>query len=383
MPTGTKIATIVLVILLGAAGLYYAFVAPSASNPKSNAARESGTPSAGMTTNGLSSQTPGTLAPMVPSVGAQPSPASTTPAVGALGAGTTGTPTPTGLPAGTGTPPARPQPGFAPGTLGAAGTGKGDMPGTTVSTGGTRPMPTAAPGSTGAGTTVNGFPVNTPPQIGAVPANGIAGGAPSAGGPRPTGVGPTGLVPTGPSPTPISNVPPTEVSGSNAEKTHTVASGETFSSISKKYFGNEKSWRVIAKANPTVDPSALKVGTKLRIPASDKTDTKAGSTTDTKAATKSSTTAGTTSGTASGDTHVVASGETLASIARKYYGNTKYWERLFKENRDVIGNDPAALKVGQKLKVPAKSTVTGGASPAGASVGASIGASGTGGSSLR
>jgi nucleoid-associated protein YgaU len=102
----------------------------------------------------------------------------------------------------------------------------------------------------------------------------------------------------------------------------------------------------------------MKVGMKLRIPASDsatKAAKPAGSSPSTTPSAATTATAG-----GSDNTHVVASGETLASIARKYYGNTKYWERIYSENKGLIGSDPAALKIGQKLKIPAKSTVVGG-----------------------
>jgi nucleoid-associated protein YgaU len=113
------------------------------------------------------------------------------------------------------------------------------------------------------------------------------------------------------------------------------------SSIAKKYLGSENAWRTIAKANPTVDPTAMKIGTKLRIPAADQADATPASRAAAPAAASSAGGAET--------THLVASGDTLASIARKYYGNTKHWERIY--------SDPAALKIGQKLRIPAKSSV--------------------------
>jgi nucleoid-associated protein YgaU len=363
MPTGTKIAAIVLVVLLGAAGLYYAVVAPPASNSKSATAKESGAATGGTAVNGLSSQTPGTLAPAVPSVGAQPSPASATPAVGALGAnGISGSPTPvpTGLPAGTGTAGAREQPGFTPGSLTSGGTGKGDLPASA------RPAPAPAPG-----TVINGIPVSggnptTPPTVGAVPASGTAPMVTPLGGPRPTSPTPVGVVPNGGVNTGGGGIGPApltpNLATSRGETTHTVASGETMSSIAKKYLGSENAWRTIAKANPAVDPTAMKIGTKIRIPSGDEADSKpavrttAGGTTGGTAGTGASSTATASSGES---THVVSSGDTLASIARKYYGNTKHWERIYSENKGLIGSDPAALKIGQKLKIPAKSAVVG------------------------
>lgn len=46
--------------------------------------------------------------------------------------------------------------------------------------------------------------------------------------------------------------------------------------------------------------------------------------------------------------HTVKRGENLTIIARKY--NTK-WNYIYNENRDIIGNNPNLIKVGQKLKI--------------------------------
>lgn len=49
---------------------------------------------------------------------------------------------------------------------------------------------------------------------------------------------------------------------------HIVRANETLSSISKKYYGQEKHWGVIYKANSQIikDPDKLTVGWRLRIP---------------------------------------------------------------------------------------------------------------------
>jgi nucleoid-associated protein YgaU len=202
---------------------------------------------------------------------------------------------------------------------------------------------------------VNGIPVTgTTPTVGAVPASGTAPAPAAVGGPRPTTVGPNGTVPSSPSVAVPSGPVTPAASGPLGETTHTVASGETMSSIAKKYLGSENAWRTVAKANPTVDPTAMKIGTKLRIPAADQADATPASRAAAPAAASSAGGAET--------THSVASGDTLASIARKYYGNTKHWERIYSENRSVIGSDPAALKIGQKLRIPAKSSVVTGES---------------------
>ena len=55
-----------------------------------------------------------------------------------------------------------------------------------------------------------------------------------------------------------------------------------------------------------------------------------------------------------GETYVVQPGDTLSKIARKYYGQewATSWQRIFEANRDVIGDDPARLKVGMALEIP-------------------------------
>lgn len=51
--------------------------------------------------------------------------------------------------------------------------------------------------------------------------------------------------------------------------------------------------------------------------------------------------------------HDVQAGETLSHIAQKYYGNASrpYWEVIYKANKDVIGDNPNIIKVGQSLVI--------------------------------
>ncbi len=52
--------------------------------------------------------------------------------------------------------------------------------------------------------------------------------------------------------------------------------------------------------------------------------------------------------------HTVAAGETLGHISLKYYNSAvkDKWMKIYEANRDVIGDDPGRLKVGQVLKIP-------------------------------
>ncbi len=221
---------------------------------------------------------------------------------------------------------------------------------------------------------------------------------------------PTGNPPSGPGtnpfPPPFQPLtpvePPPAVPTVSEAKTHVVASGETLGEISAKYYGSAKNWKKIAEANK-VDPSDLKVGQKLTIPAADPVvavnqttpELAGGERTYTiqkndsyysiakkelgnaarwkeleklngvasedlrigkviklpaKAATVDPLTPGP-EAPAVGDanTHVVKSGETLSDISKQHYGTTTKWKEIIKANPGI---DPEGLKVGQKLRLP-------------------------------
>ena len=51
-------------------------------------------------------------------------------------------------------------------------------------------------------------------------------------------------------------------------------------------------------------------------------------------------------------TYVVQKNDTLEKIAKKVYGNSSQWSKIYKANREIIKN-PNRLYVGQKLAIPA------------------------------
>ena len=53
-------------------------------------------------------------------------------------------------------------------------------------------------------------------------------------------------------------------------------------------------------------------------------------------------------------TYEIQSGDTLLSISEQFYGDATQWRKIYDANRDVIGNNPDALKVGTTLKIPPK-----------------------------
>jgi len=146
---------------------------------------------------------------------------------------------------------------------------------------------------------------------------------------------------------------------SNSPRTHKVASGETFSSIAAKYYGSEKNWRIVAEANPLVDPARLKVGQVIKVPenhasveASGERSVPAevassGASNSRKTPKFNTMSKGTTE-------YTVKIGDTLSSIARKHYGNADKWNVIYKANRSAIGSNPENVKMGMKLIIPAK-----------------------------
>jgi LysM repeat protein len=111
---------------------------------------------------------------------------------------------------------------------------------------------------------------------------------------------------------------------------HIVARGDSFYSIGKK-FG--VSANAIAKANPGVDSSHLKIGQKLQIPAPTTAPAPLGLETPAGAAT---------------ETYTVKSADTLTKIAREHGTTVTALKQL-------NGLTVDRINLGQKLKLPAKS----------------------------
>ena len=51
--------------------------------------------------------------------------------------------------------------------------------------------------------------------------------------------------------------------------------------------------------------------------------------------------------------YIVISGDNLWRIAQKHYGDGNRWPELYEMNKEIIGNDPNRLKIGQELKLRA------------------------------
>lgn len=47
----------------------------------------------------------------------------------------------------------------------------------------------------------------------------------------------------------------------------------------------------------------------------------------------------------------IVSGDTLSAVAKKYYGKSSAYRRIFEANREVI-KDPDKIYIGQKIRIP-------------------------------
>jgi LysM repeat protein len=159
--------------------------------------------------------------------------------------------------------------------------------------------------------------------------------------PPPTAPAVPPSLPTNPAPAvqpPVSPAPvETAVATGNATE-HTIVKGDSYSTIAKRYHTTVKA---ITAANPGVQPSRLKIGQKINIPAPSASAPSASGTPS--AATPDGTSSG-------GETvHVVKSNDTLWGLAKKYGVSQN-------AIKSANGMKTGSLRVGQKIKIPAKSS---------------------------
>jgi LysM repeat protein len=119
---------------------------------------------------------------------------------------------------------------------------------------------------------------------------------------------------------------------------YVILKGDTFSTIAKKFHVSVKS---ILETNPSVEPTKLKIGQSIHIPASPTTTAAATGSTPTAAADTSET----------GQTYAVKSGDSLTKISAEFGVTVKALRSANNLKTDKI-------VVGQKLKIPGKTSAT-------------------------
>lgn len=155
--------------------------------------------------------------------------------------------------------------------------------------------------------------------------------------------------------------------------------GDTFSSLAAKYFGHARHAGLIAKANPSVDPKKLRIGTKLTIPAAPEGQAAMAGPSPTP-----SPTAAPTVRAAGGDPSVgtpitrgvrvapvpadraytVQPNEGWYTLAERFLGDGKRWTELYELNKERVPHDPKAITPGTVIELPKEAKVKAAAAPA-------------------
>lgn len=122
---------------------------------------------------------------------------------------------------------------------------------------------------------------------------------------------------------------------------YVVQKGDTFASISSRFFGTPVHAQAIVRANPLMDPRRLMPGRTIRVPKD-------------PANIQGKPVAPPAKGEdGQASVYVVQSGDTLSGISQKLYGTMKHADLIYAANRDRLSS-PEALRVGQTLNIPPK-----------------------------
>lgn len=142
-------------------------------------------------------------------------------------------------------------------------------------------------------------------------------------------------------------------------RTHTIQSGDTFTSLAVKYLGHAKYTNLVIKANPGKDPRRLYVGSKVNIPPLPGGPA-------TKNGTPGVLSDQGTPAAAGGRpivwetvpppdprrSYVVQPGEGWYDLARKFLGDGKDYPELYEYNKERVGGDPDLLRAGTIIELP-------------------------------
>src|SRR5262245_33176511 len=136
--------------------------------------------------------------------------------------------------------------------------------------------------------------------------------------------------------------PPPPVDPAPANEEYVVQSGETLADIAERKYGDSNKWTVIAKANPSVNPNKMRIGTKLVLPHES-------ATVQVVEPAAAEATAPPADGTPR--SYTIQAGDVLSKIAKKFYGSASAGARIQEANPDVL-KDADFLIVGSKIVLP-------------------------------
>jgi hypothetical protein len=150
---------------------------------------------------------------------------------------------------------------------------------------------------------------------------------------------------------------------------HTVQPGDSFMTISHRYYGTHQKWQDIIDANPSIDPAKLAVGEIVLVKEATVTEdaiglhenekhekeiatevvSKLGKVDETVSVVDESNVMEKANESTETFAYQIKAGDSYASVIEQFYGNRYSWDRIEKINPDV---DPSMLKIGQTILVP-------------------------------
>ncbi|HZW08492.1 MAG TPA: LysM peptidoglycan-binding domain-containing protein [Phycisphaerales bacterium] len=128
---------------------------------------------------------------------------------------------------------------------------------------------------------------------------------------------------------------------------YTIRRGDTFSTISRSFYGTSRHADAIAAANPFVNPTGLREGQTLRIPVDPE-----------NVQGKPAEGAPEPPPDPAFIEYAVAGGDTLSEISQRFYGSLRYAEVIYHANRETMSSIDD-LQVGQVLRIPSPESVLG------------------------
>ena len=126
---------------------------------------------------------------------------------------------------------------------------------------------------------------------------------------------------------------------------HDVRSGESLTSICRRYYGDASLLEELARFNDLANPDMLREGRRLRIPdAADLVRGRTGPSASAPADHRQASTQGP-------RTYTVREGDSLSEIAQRLLGSARFYQAIYESNRDVL-RSPDDIRAGMVLKIP-------------------------------
>lgn len=124
---------------------------------------------------------------------------------------------------------------------------------------------------------------------------------------------------------------------------HDVRSGESLTSICRRYYGDASLLDELSRFNGLANPNMLREGRRLRIP--DAADLVRGRPAGSIPSARGQAQA------EAARTYTVREGDSLSEIAQRLLGSARFYQAIYESNRDVL-RSPDDIRAGMVLKIP-------------------------------